>query len=140
MWAYSFNGTDYTGSYETKEAAIEEAREDFETNKELPFPDKISGLWVGVEYEPEIHWSDFAEYYIDSMQDHLDDECGGEWSENFANDQVTRADEELLDERLNAVVEEWIKDCDIKPGFFLIANDSIEEVDISDWQEDAGNE
>ena len=74
------------------------------------------------------------------MQDHLDDECGGEWSENFANDQVTRADEELLDERLNAVVEEWIKDCDIKPGFFLIANDSIEEVDISDWQEGAGNE
>ena len=132
QWCYSFyKNESYIGSYDSKEAAIKAAREDVEADRDAPFPTKHEKLYVGVEVEPPITWYDMAENYIESMQENLEEY--GEYGENFANDYVTREDEEELDRRLNATVEQWIKDRNITPGFFNV--DEIEEIDISDWYE-----
>ena len=133
LWAYSFDNEYYVGSYNSREEAIAAAKEEVETDKDLSFPNIHTKLYTGMQMVPELHWTDMAEYVIDSIQDNLDDDCGGTWSENFANDQISREDEDLLDERLNETIRQWIKDCNIVPGFFLIDIGTVLSIDISDW-------
>ena len=126
-WAYSFNGEEYTGSFDSKAEAIKEARAEWGDRDTAisPMPEK---LYAGIEVEPPITWCDMGENYVESMQEQLDEY--GEWAELF-DGQVTNEDIEELDKSLNAAVEKWIKDRNIKPGFFIV--DAVEEINIADW-------
>lgn len=134
-WAYSFNGEHYSGTYSSKEEAIKDARREVEDDKTLPFPAEHRTLYIGIAIEPPITWSDMAENYIESMQENLDEY--GEWAELF-DGQVSREDETDLDRRLNETVQKWIKERNIKPGFFTV--ESVEEMDISEWYKEGGED
>lgn len=124
-WAYSFDGEDYYGNYDSREDAIKAAREDVEADRKSKYPENYKKIYTGMQVVPQLRWFDMAEDYIESMQENLDDDCAGRWSENFSN-QVSSEDEEALDEKLNAAVEEWIKERKIEPGFFLIDCNTVE--------------
>ena len=123
-WAYSFNGEDFTAGYDSKEEAINDA---VEATAQLPFPNEH--IYVGECEEPELNWTDQAENIIYSIRDYLNDEYGSDYVEYF-EDQITREDEAGLDERVNAAIDGWIKDYNIKAGFFKVIND--EKVDVTD--------
>lgn len=133
QWAYSFNDEDYEGCFDSKEEAIEEAKSIFLEEAEMAGyePDDDAGqpeVWVGIAVTPPIEWTPYAEYYIESMQDHL--EYYGELAENFP-DQYSEDDVKELDRRLNDTVRQWLKDRSVTPGFFVI--DRSEKIDTSDW-------
>ena len=127
-WAFSYNGGDYHGSYDTPEEAIEEAKDGIE-EEEGNICGTIEKFYIGKCFEPPIEWCDMGECYIENMQDYLD--RYGEWAELF-DGQWTDEDLEDLDKRLNATVEEWIKDRNIKPGFYSIEPDSVQVVFVAD--------
>ena len=138
-WAYSFNDESYYGSYNSREEAIQAAKREIEAEKEdpVPFPTISEKLYTGEKIDPVLRWRDMAEYYIESMQENLDDDCGGTWSGVFSEDQVTNEDIEALDKKLNTAVEKGTKERHIEPGFFLIDNDTVMSVDISDLTKEA---
>ena len=131
-WAYSFDDEHYFGGYNSREEAIEAAKKDIKADRECAYPENYEKIYTGMEMIPTLRWCDMAEDYIESMQECLDDDCGGTWSENFINDRITREDEDALDEKLNAAVKEWIKERKIEPGFFLINTGTVESIVISD--------
>ncbi len=115
-WAISNDGEYYDGFYNTKEeavqAGIEECDEDLES------------FWVGETYEPEVEspaGDIIAEHILERIQDDLDVE-GGEFAENFS---VTDEQIDQLGNILEQAVNQWIKDNDIKPGFFLVRNSEL---------------
>lgn len=112
-WAISDNGEDYECYYETKEEAIQAGLE--KAN------DDLEQFYVGEAYEPEVEFVDgdvIAEHVIERIQEHLDDE-GGEFAENFS---VTDEQIGQLEILLTETVKQWIEDCELKPGFYLIKN------------------
>lgn len=126
-YSYSFDGENYFGIYDSRDEAIKEGIADAESTG--PYGEKPTKIYTGETFEPPITWSPMAEDYIESMQENLDKY--GEWAELF-DGQWTDEDLEDLDKRLNAAVEGWIKERDIKPGFFNIEPGTVEEMKIPD--------
>lgn len=126
-YAYSFDGEQYHGDYNSREDAIKEGIEDAKSTG--PYGEKPHTLYTGECFEPPITWCDMGENYVESMQENLDEY--GEWAELF-DGQVTNEDIEDLDKRLNVAVAEWIKDRNIKPGFFNIKPETVEEMSIEE--------
>ena len=105
-WAISNDGEYYDGFYNTKEEAVQAGIEECDED--------LDSFWVGETYEPEVEspaGDIIAEHILERIQDQLDLE-GGEFAENFS----------VTDEQINQAVNQWIKDNDIKPGFFLVRN------------------
>lgn len=126
-YSYSFDGENYFGIYDSRDKAIKEGIADAESTG--PYGEKPTKIYTGEIFEPPITWEDMGENYVESMQENLVQYC--EWAELF-DGQVTNEDIEDLDKRLNAAVEGWIKERDIKPGFFNIEQGTVEEMEIPD--------
>lgn len=127
-WAISENGEDYEGFYDSKEAAIQAGLDEADDNLEQ--------FYVGEAYKPEVEFVDgdiIAENVIERIQESLEAE-GGMLAENFS---VTDEQVEQLGNTLKQAVNQWIKDNNIQPGFFLIENAETIRVKPYDNLEDA---
>ena len=112
-WAISENGEDYESFYDSKEAAIQAGLDEADDNLEQ--------FYVGEAYKPEVEFVDgdiIAENVIERIRESLEAE-GGMLAENFS---VTDEQVEQLGNTLKQAVNQWIKDNNIQPGFFLIEN------------------
>lgn len=121
-YAYSFNGENYTGKFDSREDAIREAAE---TQTGLPFPHME--VYVGECVDPAFDWPAYAENIITDIGETLCDNYGGDLGESFS-DQVSLEDEETLDERINEAIRGWIRDCNITAGFYTVKD--VEKVFI----------
>lgn len=127
-WAISDNGEDYEGFYDSKEAAIQAGLDNAN--------DDLEQFYVGEAYKPEVEFVDsdiIAEKVIERIQESLEAE-GGMLAENFS---VTDEQMEQLGNTLEQAVNQWIKDNNIQPGFFLIENAETIRVKPYDNLEDA---
>lgn len=127
-WAISDNGEDYEGFYDSKEAAIQAGLDNAN--------DDLEQFYVGEAYKPEVEFVDgdiIAEKVIERIQESLEAE-GGMLAENFS---VTDEQMEQLENTLKQAVNQWIKDNNIQPGFFLIENTETIRVKPYDNLEDA---
>lgn len=127
-WAISENGEDYEGFYDNKEAAIQAGLDEADDNLEQ--------FYVGEAYKPEVEFVDgdiIAENVIERIRESLEAE-GGMLAENFS---VTDEQVEQLGNTLKQAVNQWIKDNNIQPGFFLIENAETIRVKPYDNLEDA---
>lgn len=119
IWLYSWNGEYFASDeYESKEETIQGAKEELKRTGEFK---KI--VYVGKRKEASIPTID-AEKILDYVQDRIDDEFGVSWSSYIKDEH-----EEILDNRLNEVFENWINEFGYKP-FWSIVTD-IEEIEIS---------
>ena len=73
----------------------------------------------------------YADSLIENLQEQSDERCG-ESSETFLDD-VTKEQEKDLEEKLNAVLNEWLTKYNHQPTFYYL--DNIEKVQL---KEDAG--
>lgn len=127
-WAISDNGEDYEGFYDSKEAAIQAGLDNAN--------DDLEQFYVGEAYKPEVEFVDsdiIAEKVIERIQESLE-AGGGMLAENFS---VTDEQMEQLGNTLEQAVNQWIKDNNIQPGFFLIENAETIRVKPYDNLEDA---
>jgi hypothetical protein len=74
----------------------------------------------------------YADNVIESLQEQSDERCG-EVSETYLND-VTKEQEKDLEEKLNAVLNEWLTKYNHQPTFYYL--DNVEKVRL----EEAANE
>lgn len=108
-WCYSFNGENYSGSFETKEDAIAEAIAENETNETI---------WVGQAIAPTISVS--PDHLIDEVYEDVRDQCG-EYADGFLEHIDDKA-RKALEERVNAVFNTWLKEFEYEPTFYTVTN------------------
>ena len=120
-YAYSFNDEYYTGTFDTVEEALEEAKE---INACVHYPQ----VWIGKCFTPRLDSYVDEDRIIESMYDALEREVG-ESADSF---EVGIPEREELSKRLTACVEKWIKDFNIQPNCYGVEDVSCYELEDGD--------
>ena len=110
-YCYSWNGEDYYGCYDSIEEALEDARYEHKENRY-----NVEDVYIGTCTDVTLDWNSNEEKIIESIYYFLEDEIG-EWAENF---EVTIEQELELAKRIDATVEQWIRDMGIKPSCYQV--------------------
>lgn len=105
------------GCFDTKEQAIEAA-------KEYAIKEGLSSFRIGQCFEVEAVGVD-VDFILDNIADNMQSEVG-EAAEDYLQ-YVDKADKEELEEKLNEVLFEWMKEHKYEPSYFRIANEEIHE-------------
>ena len=124
-WMYNLTGNEtwWGEAFETKEEAIKEGRK--EAKKEELDIMCISSFEVGQIAEVPISGID-VDFVLENVAENTTDECG-EVGDDYLSD-VTKEDEEELEEKLNEVLFAWIEEHNYKPDFYKIEN--IETIEL----------
>ena len=107
-WNFNEDEEVWHNSYPTIASCIEEAKrekEDREIAKNHVFIGEVE------PYEPIV----YADYLIDSIREQAYEECG-ECCEGWL-DGLNREQEEILEERLNKVLIDWLEETNNSPSF-----------------------
>lgn len=132
-WCISLNGEDWESSYffDAKQEAIDAARRAYRyilaSNSECDYFDTLGGcledyqdgtFYVGqvCECRPQIDTG----YVIDRLRDDAFDNLG-DAAGNFL-DNVSAREEDELQELLQAVVDKWLDEYDLRPSGYMIEN------------------
>ena len=121
-WCYSFNEENYEGDFDTKEQAIAEAMyyyKDDEKDQDFIWVGQTKSLSLGVN--------------VDSVLENLSEEAydlAGEYAEDYLSN-VKLNHQKVLEERLNFVLESWMKEFKYEPNFFTVVN--VEKVIVSEF-------
>lgn len=109
QYCYSFNGEDYSASFNTIDEALEEARECNE--------DGCTSVYIGTVSKPSLGWLSNEEHILESMREQLYDDCG-----EYAIDALDISVEQEIDlgKMIDETVEEWIRKHNIKPSCFVV--------------------
>lgn len=120
MYNYSDDGiwsnSDY---YDIKEDAIKNGNEEFVGEYDRFYVGQIKSA------RNDVHV--FADRILENISEDMYEEVG-EVAEDYLRD-VKQEHEDILNERLNKVVMEWMKEFNYEPSFFKIAN--VEKVDLN---------
>lgn len=114
-WCYSYNGEEFTGDYDNREDAIDEAMSCAEED--------ILFIYVGVIKEIKLNAD------VDMLIDRLAEfayERGGDYAEYYLND-VTKEEFKELEDGVNDVLLKWINKYH-KPNFWEVVN--VEKVKV----------
>lgn len=123
IWLYSWDDERFSSDeYESKEDAIEAAKEEFRKLGEFK-----RWVCVGKKEEAYIPCLD-AENILDYVQDRIDDEFG-EFGESWSS-YIKDEDEKILDDRLNEVFENWINEFGYKPDWCMVVD--VEEIELNE--------
>ncbi len=114
-WCYSYNGEEFTGDYDNREDAIDEA---------MSYVDEET-LFIYVGKIKEIELSADVDMLIERLAEHAY-ERGGDYAEDYL-DNVTKEEFRELEDGINDVLLKWI-DKYHKPNFWEVVN--IEKVKI----------
>jgi hypothetical protein len=113
-WCYSFDEEMFEGRFDTMEEAIDNAK----CNLEDEDDDDIEVFYIG-QCQP-IYLGVHTGAIIDRLGDQAYDQAGAPASD-FLWD-VSREHEEILEKRLNAVIDEWLKEFNYTPDFYTVTN------------------
>lgn len=108
-YCYSWDDEQYHGTYDSVEEALEDARKD---NSDGWY----GSVYIGTCTDVKLSWNSNEEQIIESMYENLYDEVG-EVAECF---EVTIEQELELAKRIDATVEQWLRDMDIKPNCYKV--------------------
>jgi hypothetical protein len=111
-YCYSKDGEHYFGAFDTEEEALEDAKGSYPNDK---------SIYIGTCTEPKLRWNSNEEYVIESMMECLDEEVG-EAAENF---EVSTEEELELARMINAAVEAWILQEEIKPSCYKVLDGHV---------------
>lgn len=114
-WGYSTDEERYSGSFDTKEDAIQEAR---------ACEDKDGDFFVG-QFE-EIRISVCGDRVIDQAQEDAYEQAG-----EYAEDWLAKIPRERVDEltcQLSEVFDGWLKKYDLTPTFATVDSATIEHI------------
>lgn len=121
-WCYSFDKIDFTGGFDTKEEALEEAK------AEIDCDSKYSGfkgkLWIGKAVYAELTDIDadiLLERIAEEAYQDAPDGHGDDYLDYVPNEQVRE-----LEKQLNEVWHEWAEKYNHKPHWFTAVD--VEEV------------
>ena len=120
-WAYSHNGENYSGTYDTREEAIAEGGAGYEG----------SSIWVGKCGRPPCE----EHLHADMLIEHI--LCQDEWCNDWAEEAfvLPRESDEAMTElttSLRRMFAEWLDKYKLRPSFFVIYE--AEEVAIPEEQ------
>lgn len=106
-WAYSFNGEEYNGCYNSYEECLDDAKLDNYEHQDI--------VYIGTCTEPTLIWCSCEDYIIDSICENLYDQVG-----EYADFEPTDEQELDLAKRIDKCVEQWINDWKIKPNCYTV--------------------
>lgn len=112
-WAYSGNGENYSGNFDTKEEAIAEGRASCHSDFDVA---------QGRDHQPMIS----AVSVLEQLGEDACEDCG-EAAEGWLSD-VSKEQIANLETRLNNALCDWMNDNSLNPNFYSIENDSIENI------------
>lgn len=104
-YAYSFDEERYDGNFDTREEAVEEARD---IDPDIP-------VWTGRAVRPKLsHFLRDADWWLEWASDRAADECA-EYSDGWPPKAPPGADDDLM-----RVLDEWAERHGLQPQFFLV--------------------
>lgn len=110
-WSFSWNGETYYDSFDTREEAIEEARN---TNKNAEF------VFVGIVVPYEEKCEDIIEIVTESLKSDAYEEIG-EWAEDYMC-YFKEGEKKILEDRLRETILTFQKEFGYEPNFFRVKN------------------
>ena len=113
-YAYSFNGEEYEGPFDSYEEALQEAKNENEALGDK----KDERVFIGecIRYEPHVSAVDV----IEAVQDDAYDQAG-DFAIDYLDD-VTKEHRDKLESLLTGIFNIWAKDYGYKPSFFTVEN------------------
>ncbi|WP_236880708.1 hypothetical protein [Clostridioides difficile] len=123
VWLYSWDDECFGyDEYESKEEAVEAAREELKNLGEIK-----RWVYIGRKEEADIPDIDASDA-LECIQNRIDDEygeCGEDWLENIHAEDIL-----ILENRINEVFKKWIDDFEYKPYWFAVRD--IEEIELNE--------
>lgn len=120
-WCYSYNGENYEGDFDTREAAIEEAlyymKENHYMNQEYIDVGQTKAVEVGID----------AWLILEQISEDVYEKMG-EYGDDYLTD-VKLEHQNILEVKLNEVLESWLKEFKYEPKFYAVEN--VEQVKVN---------
>lgn len=123
-WCYSYNEENFHGDFETREEALAEALECSDGEHSV--------IYLGNPEKPSLSVS--ADRILDDLAESAYEQCG-EYAEGYlAYVHKNKEAYNALDERINDVVQAWMKRFGYEPYFYKVVN--VEEVRIKEGNDE----
>jgi hypothetical protein len=123
-WCYSYNGENFEGDFVTKEDAVEEA------SCYINSKDDREYIYIGNPKEISIGVN------VDAILENIGEDAyeqAGEYAVDYLRD-VTIKHGQILEERLNEVLYNWMDEYNYKPYFWKVEN--VEKIKINEHRKD----
>ncbi|MDL0163655.1 hypothetical protein [Clostridioides difficile] len=123
IWLYSWDDECFrSDEYESKEEAVEAAKEEFKRLGEIK-------RWVYIGKKEEVSMPQIdVEDALEHVQHRIDGEFGGygeDWFENIRIEDII-----ILENRIKEVFEKWMDEFGYKPYWFVVTD--TEEIELKD--------
>lgn len=128
-WCYSLNDENYEGAFDTKEEAIEAAKEEF-INDCLTLHEGTE-FFVGQVVNPTISFD--AERIIEEIDENFFAQCG-EYADGWYSG-ISNEDEKILQDKMEELLVWWVEKTNNKPCFYRVENvERIQAITLN-WSE-----